>query len=500
MKFDEYIDLVCQEIKNRRIHPSIRREFHAHLIELKEAYIAGGMDPLEAELESVSDMGDPQSIGQRLNAIHKHKPEWPLLITSLAIIVVGIIIGYIAFPNRQAYSTITNGFLSILIFAILYYVDYTFLLKYKSEAFIGGVLIIILPFIFQLFQRSIWFALIVILPIIALFKNPDENKEEINYNKSEYIEQEIKTRNKGIFDGMDSGWERSLLLNFPQNPGLRGFVAVIILVSILNRAIGFSNVQNAYTYALAFIVFLITAQFKNNKRIIPIILYYGFIIAYSIFFEERGMLTPVCLIIASTLTYMLYRNWIPLKKKIGLPLIWLPFLVFVIFAIRDYLMNPTGLGNWTDKVYGLNITGQQIKMILQGARFIGQGAYEFSFNYQAMEHFIITYIIGKYGLLAGVIVIELLLLLVVFLVVNTFKSKHEFGKVVSFACSATICIEILTYILSNLGFFSLPPGFLPFFTGNHIATILNAACLGLILSIRSNRNIIDEEKQFLKSL
>lgn len=178
----------------------------------------------------------------------------------------------------------------------------------------------------------------------------------------------------------------------------------------------------------------------------------------------------------------------------------MPFLVLLSFSIRDYLLDPTGLGNWTKSVYGLNITGEQIKLILQGAKFIGKGFYEFNFNYLAMEHFIITYIIGNYGLLAGILVIELLLLLVIFLVANTFKSKNEFGKVISFACSATICVEIITYILSNLGFFSFPPGFLPFFTGNHIATALNAICLGLILSIRSNRNIVDEEKIFFQTM
>lgn len=103
-------------------------------------------------------------------------------------------------------------------------------------------------------------------------------------------------------------------------------------------------------------------------------------------------------------------------------------------------------------------------------------------------------------MLAGILVIELLLLLVILLVVNTFKSKHKFGKIISFACSATICVEIITYKLSNLGFFSFPPGFSPFFTGNHISIALNAACLGLILSIRSNRNIVDEEKIFRKTM
>ncbi len=32
-----------------------------------------------------------------------------------------------------------------------------------------------------------------------------------------------------------------------------------------------------------------------------------------------------------------------------------------------------------------------------------------------------------------------------------------------------------------------------------VGTALNAACLGLILSIRSNRNIVDEERLFLKT-
>lgn len=500
MKIDEYIDLVCKEIKNKKIRSSVSRELYDHLKELKEDYINQGMDPLEAEIKSVIDMGDPQDTGQRLNSIHRRKPEWRLLIISLTIIILGVIVSHMAFPNRSVYSTITNASVSILVFIIFYFVDYTFLLKYISESLIAVVLIIMMPFIFQLYQRSIWFALMIILPIITLFKNPDENKSKSIHKESEYIERENKTHNKGIFDEMDNGWARTILLNFPQNSRLWGIVAVIMLISALNRKIGFSSVQNVYLYIFAFIVFLITIQFKNNKRIVPIISYYALMLAYSHFFNEKAMLTPICFIIASTLTYMLYRNWIDLKKKIGLPLIWIPFIVLLSFSIRDYLLDTTSLGNWTKSVYGLNITGEQIKLILQGAKFIGKGLYEFNFNYLSMEHFIVTYIIGNYGLLAGILVIELLLLLVIFLVANTFKSKHEFGRLISFACSATICIEIITYILSNLGFFSFPPGFLPFFTGNHIATALNAACLGLILSIRSNRNIVDEERVLHKTM
>ncbi|WP_352418195.1 permease prefix domain 1-containing protein [Proteiniborus sp.] len=499
MKIDEYIDLVCKEIKNRRIRSSINRELYSHLTELKEDYIDQGMEPLEAELKSVRDMGDPQSTGQRLNEIHKHKPEWRLLITSIAIIVLGIIVQYIAFPNRAAYTTITNGLASILVFVFFYYVDYTFLLKYKSEAFVGAILLIALPFIFKLFEYSIWFALIIIFPILSLLKNPDENNEKSNYTDPVHREHSKENTSKSIFDGMESGWTRLILLNFPQSYGLRGLFAVILLASVLIRVVGFSSVQNAYLYMLAFIVFLVTIQFKNDNKIKPIILYYGFVLSYGMFFDEKGMLTPVCLIMAATLMYMLHRNWISLKKRIGLPLIWAPFIYFMFFTIKDYLMNPTSLGNWTNKAYGLNIKGEHITSILQGSKFIGKGSFDINFNFQAMEHFIITYIIGNYGLLAGIIVIELLLLLVIFLVVNTYKSKHEFGKVISFACSATICVEVITYILSNLGFFSFPPGFLPFFTGNYVATTLNAACLGLILSIRSNRNIIDEEKIFLRT-
>lgn len=91
MKIDEYIDLVCKEIKNKRIRSSVSRELYDHLTELKEDYIAQGMDSLEAEIKSVRDMGDPQDTGRRLNVIHRHKPEWHLLIISLAIIILGVI-------------------------------------------------------------------------------------------------------------------------------------------------------------------------------------------------------------------------------------------------------------------------------------------------------------------------------------------------------------------------------------------------------------------------
>lgn len=57
-KINEYLALVCRQIRWKRALPDLRRELGTHLLEQRDACIEAGMTEDEAEAEAVRQMGD----------------------------------------------------------------------------------------------------------------------------------------------------------------------------------------------------------------------------------------------------------------------------------------------------------------------------------------------------------------------------------------------------------------------------------------------------------
>ena len=484
MIINKYIDSVCNEIDSKKVHSRISRELEDHLIEYKEVFLQQGFDSVEAEKKSVKEMGDPSIVGKRLNSIHKRKPEWNLLIITIFIFIIGAAVQILEFPQIAHLKVINSTIISIVIFLLFYFTDYTFLIRYKTEMLVGIILIVIMPFIFKTFDINILFFLIILPPLITLFKGDKvtakSNESPINEKSNVWIDQ--------LF----------IILGYPSESSLRGIFTIVLLTIILSTPKIFANINNTYFYILVFLIMLINLQFKTKKKALPFILYYSFILSYTLYFKSYGELLPMFFISSLSLTYMLYKNWIPVNKTLGNILIWLPFILNLSLSIRNYHINGVILGEWINNLYIVNINKVEISKIIQSAKFLGKGSYNFKFNIEGIEHFMLTYMIGNYGWLAGIVMISALLLLVIYLIRVTSKSKQEFGRMLSFVCTTVISAQIITYILSNFGFFSFTAGYLPLFITSNLGTLLNAACLGLIFSVRSNRNIVDEIGVILK--
>ena len=72
MRIKDFLENVCNEIKYKPIRKDISEELELHIQDIKEEYIASGMNDNEAEEKAVSNMGDAEEIGKKLNRIHKH--------------------------------------------------------------------------------------------------------------------------------------------------------------------------------------------------------------------------------------------------------------------------------------------------------------------------------------------------------------------------------------------------------------------------------------------
>jgi len=88
----EFIEKVCGQINAKSAHGAIATEIMAHIEDQKLMYIKEGMNENTAEEKAIKEIGDPLTLGESLNQIHRPKHDW---IGIAANIIMWIIAGSI---------------------------------------------------------------------------------------------------------------------------------------------------------------------------------------------------------------------------------------------------------------------------------------------------------------------------------------------------------------------------------------------------------------------
>ncbi len=84
-----YLQAVEDQIRWKRARPVLTRELARHLEDQRDAFIADGAQPEDAERHAVEDMGDPVALGAELDRVHRPRPQWGLLALTLALALAG---------------------------------------------------------------------------------------------------------------------------------------------------------------------------------------------------------------------------------------------------------------------------------------------------------------------------------------------------------------------------------------------------------------------------
>ncbi len=148
-KIEQYLDLICNQIRCKKIHNEICEEIENHINDQKDAYKVQGIDEETATLKAIEQMGDPVIVGTELDRSHRPKPEWSIIVLTLLLLVTGIVIRSFTSPqdlnglelfNKQLVFTVVGIGLMIL----CYYIDFTFIGKYPKIIFLLFTALIII--------------------------------------------------------------------------------------------------------------------------------------------------------------------------------------------------------------------------------------------------------------------------------------------------------------------------------------------------------------------
>ncbi len=91
-RLEQYLALAGEQIHWKRAKPSLLSELRTHLLDERDACLRQGMSEEEAQAEAVRQMGDPVTVGQALDSVHRPKPQWGLLALTLAVALTSVLL------------------------------------------------------------------------------------------------------------------------------------------------------------------------------------------------------------------------------------------------------------------------------------------------------------------------------------------------------------------------------------------------------------------------
>lgn len=272
-------------------------------------------------------------------------------------------------------------------------------------------------------------------------------------------------------------------------PATRTFACILILAIPLYAASVYSLKDKKYIGIIesAFICLFVTVMFFCSYP------------SYAILFF-------ICCIVI--LTLLILKGWFDIKKRIFTVVCeFLAVFVPLFFAFRNspYILRRISI--WLNPYEHALEEGYQsviIREVIEHSKFIGNfEPFEFfgqTVNSQNLtsfvpdiENLIITYLTAKFGLIAEIFLIGIIIFLIVRIKVCFNRQKNSLGFIMSFACILAIVVQTISYISFNIGFYMVSSGFPLISSGVNL--IVNMGLIGILLSIFKNNNLtIDEFK------
>ncbi|GBF71982.1 hypothetical protein PA598K_00212 [Paenibacillus sp. 598K] len=114
-----FLQTVCEQIRTKKAHRSVRRELEGHIADLVEELMAEGMERQEAERVAVARMGDARDIGRQLNEVHKPVIEWGLIGIVATMLGLGLFYMYVLDLRMGTSFTNTDLFADQVLFAVI---------------------------------------------------------------------------------------------------------------------------------------------------------------------------------------------------------------------------------------------------------------------------------------------------------------------------------------------------------------------------------------------
>lgn len=139
-KITEYLEAVRQQIRWKRAQSPVLEEINNHITDQKNAFVSEGLNEEAATDKAITEMGDPIIVGEQLDRAHRPRPDWPLLVMTATMLLLGLAIQFFVGPNIPLGAwmferQIVWAGISILVMFAAYFLDFTIIGKYPKVVF-----------------------------------------------------------------------------------------------------------------------------------------------------------------------------------------------------------------------------------------------------------------------------------------------------------------------------------------------------------------------------
>lgn len=443
MNKEEYLNKLISQIRYKKTHEPIREEIEAHIEDQTEAYEMDGLSYEEALEAAVAEMGDPVLVGGELDHIHRPSTPYKLLLLCSAV-----------------------GFLFLLLRIFMKY--------YLSD----------LAFSAELNVRSeIIHWILGVLVMVAICR--------LEYSF-------IGKKCKHIIMTLSMMIVTCFLL------GYRNMVNGIHMWFELIPGIRFSTIQCLLLYIPLYAAVLYTYRGAECKEILSRAVLWAF---FPIFFTYNipSIYEMVILAVSFMLivTVAVCKDWYEVSKGRIIAIIWgVPVLscsaitIFIMCftngykaeRLQTFLLHNAGRNNF---IY------ETIDQVLTHAKLWGrapESVLETLGNNLSVWNYFLLYLIAYFGIIAAILMIGILVGFIIRLGYLSITQKNQMGMLIGTGCSIVFLIQILFYVMENVGFTLFGHNYCPFLTYGGSGTTISYALCGIMLSIMRYEKVFPEKE------
>lgn len=430
-KINHFLDQVCLHISCRAVHNDIRQELAGHISERKDAYMSEGLSEDEALEKAICAMGDADDIGMQLDKQHRTQMEWSILTLTLLIAILGAAAMF--FISRASGQIHFSGFLF-------------------SSAIGTAVLFAVTMFDFtKLYNlcRPIYIAINLIL-FLGLFGLKVNGVPRVHFAGFGFMPPELL--HVAIVP-------LSVWLSRAERWG--DYVRLLFLAALpMALTALYPSTINIFIFAVMLLISVVVAIIKNDAL------------------KNKKQTIIICclfLILAAGIGFFLMPNYLRAK----------------LLAFVDFNADPLGAGY-------LPMTVQKW---LAASKPLGAADYEIygaaidGALPNAASEYVLVNIITKFGWIAGIGFVSVVLVFLVRLFITANKVKNRFGFFLSFSACLILALKFTLSILMNFNLFPYAGLSVPLLSYGGTDYVLTMALIGLVLSVWRRNNILPAEKE-----
>lgn len=437
-KVVNYINLVCSKIKFKDIHENIKVELLDHLDCIVEKDMDKGNSLEEAIDLGIKQMGDPYILGEKLNKVHKPKPEWSILVLTSIFTFIGIISLYVMSFYELADGINISGVLEksltmvivgTLLVVALYFFDYRKIKPFSKYLYIATSILLIILLLMG--ERFVNFGVFKIVRGRLMFFSTDFT----------YITPFLYAiALSGIFS--KDRWEKGKTL-----------VNLVILLLPIALIISFqSSITTSIIMYLSMTLVLMFISGAGIKYILGII--------------GSGIVSLALLIFNQSYSYRIERlknflNPLPDPLDSG----------YVNVQLRKLISSAGFLGN------RINIDKTEVPILdLPEMR----------------TDYIFSYIVHAFGWIAGISIIVLSFVFFIRLIKAIKDIEDSYGKLLVATFSSLFIVQFVYNILMVLGLVPVAGISLPFISYGTTLNMVNMIMIGIISSVYRRKDVSEE--------